>query len=129
LTAVREGIDGQEVYQPVIEWFPGSLDGKLEVIVSLVQLIPEEQVGLYTQPRISSSPDQIGTLGPQGGGTHLRELELGCVEFLHDLVPEYVGGGEKPAPSAPLLVSPGTGLEIDDVVEHMLVRDLGISVQ
>ena len=61
--------------------------------------------------------------------TRLRELKLGNVEFLHDLIPEYVGSGEEPAPSAPLLVSPGTGLEIDDMVEHMLVRDLGISIQ
>lgn len=61
--------------------------------------------------------------------TRLRELKFGDVEFLHNLVPEYVGSGEEPAPSAPLLVSPGTGLEIDDVVEHMLVRDLGFSIQ
>lgn len=61
--------------------------------------------------------------------TYLRELKLGDVELLHDLVPEHVGGSEKPAPSAAFLVSPGAGLEIDNVVEHMLVRDLGSSVQ
>ena len=62
-------------------------------------------------------------------GAHLRELKLGDVEFLHNLVSEYVGGGEEPTSSAPLLVSPWTGLEIDDVVEHMLIHDLGISIQ
>ena len=64
LTAVADGTDRQEVYQPVIDRFVSVLDGKLEVIVSLVQLIPEEQVGLCIKPRISSLPGQIGTLGP-----------------------------------------------------------------
>ena len=61
--------------------------------------------------------------------TCLRELKLGDIELLHGLVPEYVGGSEKPTPSAALLVSPRTGLEIDDVVEDMLVSDLSVTIQ
>lgn len=61
--------------------------------------------------------------------TCLRELKLGDVEFLHDLVPEHVGSSEKPAPSAALLVSSRPGLEIDDMIEHMLVGDLSSAIQ
>lgn len=64
LTAVADEIGRQEAHQPVIEWLVGILDGKLEVIVSLVQLVPEEQVGLYTQQRSVSPPDQTGVPGP-----------------------------------------------------------------
>lgn len=60
--------------------------------------------------------------------TCLRELKLRYVELLHDLIPEYVGGGEKPTPPATLLISPRSGLEIDHVVEHMLVGDLGSAI-
>ena len=74
-------------------------------------------------------PDARPGGGATGVETCLGELKLGDVELLHDLVPEHVGGGEKPAPSAALLVSPGTGLKIDDVIEHMLVRDLGSAIQ
>ena len=76
-----------------------------------------------------SKPDAQPEDGAVGVETYLRELELGDVELLHDLVPEYVGCGENPAPSATLLVSHGTGLEVDDVVEHMLVSDLGSAIQ
>ena len=61
--------------------------------------------------------------------THLRELKLGDVEFLHDLVPEHVGSSKKPAPSAALLVSSRPGLEINNMVENMLVGDLGSAIQ
>lgn len=74
-------------------------------------------------------PDGRAGGGAMGVKTCLRELKLGDIELLHDLVPEYVGSGENPAPSATLLVSSGTGLEVDDVVEHMLVGDLGSAIQ
>ena len=61
--------------------------------------------------------------------TYLGELNLRDVEFLHDFIPEHVGGGKKPTPSAALLVSPGTGLEINDVVENVLISNLSGTVQ
>ena len=65
---------------------------------------------------------------PARAATCLRELNLRDVEFLHDLVSEHVSGSEKPTPSAALLVGPRTGLEIEDVVEHMLVSYLGSAI-
>lgn len=64
LTAVADEIGRQESHQPVIKWPVGGLDDKLEVIVSLVQLVPEEQVRLYTQQGSVSSSDQTGVPGP-----------------------------------------------------------------
>ena len=60
--------------------------------------------------------------------TCLRELKLGDVELLHDLISEYIGGGEKPAPPTALLISSRPGFEIDHVVEHMLVGNLGSAI-
>ena len=61
--------------------------------------------------------------------TCLRELKLGYVEVLHDLIPEHVGGSEKPTPPTALLIGPRACLEIDDVVEDVLICDLGCTVQ
>ena len=63
------------------------------------------------------------------GGTCLRELKLRNVELSHDLIPKHVGGSEKPAPPATLLIGPRTGLEVDYVIEDVGVRDLGCTVQ
>lgn len=73
-------------------------------MIGLVELIPEEQVGL-------------------------RKLKLGEVESLHNFIPKYVGGSEEPAPPAFLLRSNRTGLEVDDMVEDVLVSDLGCAIQ
>ena len=132
LTAITDEIVRQEVHQSIVERLVGVLNGKFEVVVGLVQLVPEEQVGLCIRTVVSHSRNQHRTPGPRavgGSKTCLRELELGDIELLHDFVPEHVGGGEKPAPSAALLVSPWASLEIDDVVEHMLVRDLSSAIQ
>ena len=67
--------------------------------------------------------------GPREAPTCLGELKLRDVELLHDLVPEHVGGGKQPTPPAALLVSPRASLEVNDVVEDMLVGDLGSTVQ
>lgn len=61
--------------------------------------------------------------------TCLRELKLGYIEFLHDLIPEHVGGRKKPAPPTVLLIGPRAGLEVDYIVEDMLVGNLGCTVQ
>ena len=68
---------------------------------------------------------------PSGGQarTYLRELKLGDIELLHDLIPEHVGGGEKPTPPAALLIGSWASLKIDHMVEHMLVGNLGSAVQ
>jgi len=132
LTTITDEIVRQEVHQPIIERLVGVLDGEFEVVVGLVQLVPEEQVGLCIRTEVSHSCNKHRMPGPRavgGSKTCLRELKLGDVELLHDLVPEHVGGGKKPAPPAALLVGPGTGLEINGVVEHMLVRYLGSAIQ
>lgn len=46
LTTITDEIVRQEVHQTIIERLVGVLDRKFEVVVGLVQLIPEEQVGL-----------------------------------------------------------------------------------
>jgi hypothetical protein len=128
LTTVADEVVRQEINQSVVERLLGILDGEFEIIVGLVQFIPKEQVGLCTRAGISHSPNQTGIPG-SGAGTCLRELDFGYVEFLHDLVPKHVGGSEKPTSPAVLLVSPGTSLEVDDVVEDMLVGNLGCTAQ
>lgn len=66
---------------------------------------------------------------PQWGtATCLRELKFGDAELLHNLVPKDISGGEKPTPPAVLLIGPGTGLEVNDVVEDMLVSNLGPTI-
>ena len=45
VTAQVRGV-GQEINQPVIKRLFSILDGEFKIIVGLVQLIPEEQVGL-----------------------------------------------------------------------------------
>ena len=44
LTSITDEIVRQEIHQPIIERLVGILDGEFEVVVGLVQLIPEEQV-------------------------------------------------------------------------------------
>lgn len=39
------------VHKSVIERFVGKLDSELEIVVALVQLVPEEQIGLRTQEK------------------------------------------------------------------------------
>lgn len=61
--------------------------------------------------------------------TYLRKFKFGEVEFLHDFIPKYVGGSEEPASPALLLRSNRAGLEIDNMIEDVLVGDLGCAIQ
>ena len=53
LATVTDEVVRQEVNEPIIERFFGILNGEFKIVVGLVQLIPEEQVGLRTRARIS----------------------------------------------------------------------------
>ena len=46
LTAIADEVIRQKVHQTVIKRLVGVLNGEFEVVVGLVQFIPEEQVGL-----------------------------------------------------------------------------------
>jgi hypothetical protein len=56
---------------------------------------------------------------------YLRQLELGQVQLLHDLVSENVSGREQPAPTTALLVGTWAGLELYLGIEDVLVCNLG----
>ena len=56
---------------------------------------------------------------------YLRQLELGKVELLHDVIPQDVGRSKEPATSRALLISDGTRLELELCVEDMRVGNAG----
>lgn len=63
------------------------------------------------------------------GGTipNLGTLKVAKLELLHDLIPDYVRGCKEPAAAARLLVSDGSGLELDLGVEYMGYSNLGFA--
>ena len=89
---------------------------ELEVIVSFIELVPEEEIGLF-------EVDVNRDLDMTEVQTHLRKFEFLQSELLHDVITEHVGSSEEPASTTTLLVCNGARLEIDDIVEDMLVSN------
>jgi len=65
LTTITDEIVRQEVHQPIIEGLVGVFNREFEVVVRLVQLVPEEQVGLCTRMWVSHSHNQHRMPGPR----------------------------------------------------------------
>ena len=74
------------VDQPTVKRQVCLLDYQLQIIIGLVELVPEKQVRLGTR-----SAKQMKNAIARA---YLRELEIIEVEPLHDLIPNSIGGSE-----------------------------------
>lgn len=90
----------EALHQARVEVLIGRGDDLLQEPVALLELVPEEEVGL-------------------------RELELVKLVLLHQGHAEHVGAGKEPASPALPLVSDGVAFEGDLDVEDLLLGDLG----
>ena len=101
LAAVADGVGEDALHEAAVEVFGGGgLDDVLEEEIRLLELVPEEQVGL-------------------------RQLEGLEVVALHQRDPEHVGRREEPASARRPLVRDRRAFEGDLYVEYLLVGDLG----
>lgn len=67
--------------------------------------------------------DKLGGHGSNLLGAHLGELEFLEFQTSHDTITNDIGGSEKPATTAALLVGDRRCLEIENVVEDVLIRN------
>ncbi len=104
-------------HKPVINRKVGKLNHELKIIIGLVELVPEEQVGLVREPNINKRDSLAGTW------SHLGELEFFQFEALHNVITKDIGSSKQPATTAVLLVGYRSSPEVQAVVEDMLVCD------
>jgi hypothetical protein len=76
------------------------LDHELEIVIGLVEFVPEEQI-------------------------RLRKLEVLQLQTLHDGITKNIGSSKEPATTASLLVGYGSGFEVQGMTKDMLVSNIG----